>query len=102
MVTLLRVYTNDGKTGQCDARCHNATTLKCDCCCGGRYHGKQEGTWPFEAAVREDQEQILMDLGMHEEAGELWIAGFRRDLSSPLTRRKPGKPPQYQGDLFQG
>ena len=24
---------------RCDASCHGAKGLDCDCCCGGRYHG---------------------------------------------------------------
>lgn len=100
MVTLLRVVTRDGTTGQCDARCHNAHTLACDCCCGGRYHGKQEGTPVFAMAVRDHQERILADLGLHEQAGELWIAGYRARLAGPLHRRPPGRMRACQDTLF--
>ncbi len=100
MVTLLRVYTNDGKTGQCDARCHNAATLACECCCGGRYHGKQEGTPVFILAVRDHQEQILADLALHEQAGELWIAGYRSTLAGRFHARPPHKTRTYQSTLF--
>ena len=101
MVTLLRVITSEGKVGQCDARCHNAHTLYCDCCCGGRYHGKQEGTPVFVFAVRDHQEQILADLGMHEQAGELWIAGYRPRLHDTFVRRHQGKPRAVQDTLFE-
>lgn len=39
MSTVLAVYNSEGCVGRCDARCHDAKTLKCECICGGRYHG---------------------------------------------------------------
>lgn len=95
MVTLLRVYLKDGTVCQCDIRCHNAWGRECDCCCGGRYHGKREGSWPFVRAVQEHQERILTDLSLHEEAGELWIVAFRKDLTSRLFTRRPWMPIGY-------
>lgn len=38
MVTLLRVTTN-GRSGRCDAKCHDAHDADCDCVCGGINHG---------------------------------------------------------------
>ena len=29
----------EGKEGQCDARCYNAKTPTCICCCSGKNHG---------------------------------------------------------------
>jgi len=39
MATILKVGTGGGYVGRCDARCHEAKNPKCDCVCGGRYHG---------------------------------------------------------------
>lgn len=39
MSTILAIGTADG-IRRCDARCHDATKLTCDCICGGRYHGR--------------------------------------------------------------
>lgn len=35
----MSVYNSGGCIGRCDARCHFAHEEKCDCVCGGRYHG---------------------------------------------------------------
>jgi hypothetical protein len=29
----------DGKTVNCDGKCHGAKNPKCECICGGKYHG---------------------------------------------------------------
>lgn len=39
MPTLITFKNNDG-TRRCDAKCHNAKGNKCNCICGGRFHGK--------------------------------------------------------------
>ena len=39
MVTLISTGTSSGKKGRCDARCYNAKSKKCKCCCGGMNHG---------------------------------------------------------------
>ena len=45
MTTLISWETGGGKRGRCDARCHNAKSPKCKCCCGGHYHGAaRDGT----------------------------------------------------------
>ena len=38
-MTLIAVYNSEGRVGRCDARCYNAKTDVCDCCCGGMNHG---------------------------------------------------------------
>jgi hypothetical protein len=50
MTTVLVVYNRDGVVGCCDARCHEATTEKCACICGGANHGN--GTAAAIAHVR--------------------------------------------------
>lgn len=39
MTTLMTIYTDGAKVGQCDARCYNATSPACSCICGGANHG---------------------------------------------------------------
>ena len=39
MSTLLTVGDSEGSR-RCDAKCDEATEADCDCCCGGRYHGR--------------------------------------------------------------
>lgn len=39
MSTLMSTGNSSGETGRCDAKCYNATTPHCTCCCGGRNHG---------------------------------------------------------------
>jgi hypothetical protein len=36
----IMTHGNSEGTRRCDATCHNATSPKCVCICGGRYHGK--------------------------------------------------------------
>jgi hypothetical protein len=46
MTTLIAIYTGDGCTGRCDAKCYNAWGPECHCVCQGGNHGagKQEAT----------------------------------------------------------
>ncbi len=36
----MRVYHSGGEASRCDANCHEAKEPACDCCCGGRLHGR--------------------------------------------------------------
>lgn len=38
MSTLLTVGNSEGQK-RCDAKCYDAVSPHCDCCCGGRNHG---------------------------------------------------------------
>ena len=40
MTTLIAIYTGDGLTGRCDAKCYNAWGPECHCICRGGNH------WP--------------------------------------------------------
>jgi hypothetical protein len=46
MTVLIAVFTGDGCTGRCDAKCYNAWGPECHCICQGGNHGagKQEAT----------------------------------------------------------
>lgn len=39
MTTLLTVGNSEGQK-RCDAKCYDAVGGHCDCCCGGRNHGR--------------------------------------------------------------
>lgn len=39
MTTVLAVYNSEGCVGRCDANCHDAKSVTCDCICGGKNHG---------------------------------------------------------------
>lgn len=39
MSTLMSFSTPGGSSGRCDARCYNAHSEICNCCCGGINHG---------------------------------------------------------------
>lgn len=47
-----------GSVFRCDSKCHNATGAKCDCVCGGKYHGKREGSREFKQAMEELGQEI--------------------------------------------
>jgi len=40
MPTLMTTGNSSGITGRCDAKCYNAKTQECHCCCGGSNHAK--------------------------------------------------------------
>lgn len=39
MCTLIVLRNSSRVVGRCDAKCYNATDLKCDCICEGHNHG---------------------------------------------------------------
>lgn len=39
MSALITVHNGDHITGQCDAKCYDATGPDCNCICGGKNHG---------------------------------------------------------------
>jgi len=59
MATLVKVGNSEGITGQCDARCHKAKKVDCQCVCGGRYHGALNDS-PEELARRVEQHQSIL------------------------------------------
>ncbi len=100
MVTLIQVGRSSGHMERCDARCHNATHPGCRCCCGGRYHGKQEGSVSLAWAVQQHQDAILLELGEAEERGELIIDYARASVDAPpFIRGRKRRRPQQQNLL---
>lgn len=79
MSTQIVVYHRDGSVERCDAKCHSATTPRCTCCCGGRYHGsKLTGT--FEAIREEHGEAILQEIQARAAVIGACADGRRRQL----------------------
>lgn len=61
MATVISWETSGGRKGRCDARCHNAKRKRCNCCCGGHYHGAaRDGT--LGEKVEALQEGLLQEL----------------------------------------
>jgi hypothetical protein len=52
-----------GKVRRCDDRCHNAKRVKCECWCGGHFHGEQgaaareQFVAAWNEALREQQDR---------------------------------------------
>jgi len=65
MATIMISGNSEGQR-RCDARCHTATTPHCDCCCGGRYHGK--------GSSKAAQEQLTKD----------WLGDDWQELAAEL------------------
>jgi hypothetical protein len=61
-VTLIRAGNSNGVYGRCDARCHDAEKPKCDCICGGLYHGKKSGSPELYQAIKESAEALAKKL----------------------------------------
>lgn len=61
MATVMSWGNSEGTQGRCDARCHNAALPKCDCMCGGTFHGSaHNGT--FEQVVQEHGKALIEHL----------------------------------------
>ncbi len=57
-MTLIEIRGGDGRLiGRCDARCHDAVSHECNCCCGGRNHGK--GLARAVAQTREQAQAMI-------------------------------------------
>ena len=60
MVTIMTWETSDGVKGRCDDKCHSAIHPKCDCMCGGCFHGSaRDGT--LDAKVREHGAELVKE-----------------------------------------
>ncbi len=65
-----------GEVRRCDDKCHNATGTRCQCWCGGFYHGTNDGT-----ANRETLHQAAQFLEEHGgKSGEVYLEHGRLDL----------------------
>ncbi len=58
-MTLIVAANSDGVYGRCDAKCHDAREPKCNCICGGAYHGKGSGSPDLYKAIQERGDEVL-------------------------------------------
>jgi hypothetical protein len=105
-MTLIEIRRADGTlVGRCDARCYNATNPECECCCGGKNHGRG-----VERAVAQTREQAFTMIPEHWKGlGEPTIPVLETDerkLQEQIARsrlhRRPilGKPSDLRGASF--
>ena len=59
MATVMSWGNSEGVKGRCDAKCHNAKTPKCECMCGGAYHGAALQAGGVEKVQRESWDEVL-------------------------------------------
>ena len=63
MVKVIEIVRLDGTKAQCDARCQEAKQEKCECICGGIYHGALlDSQEELERRLKEHQDLILKTL----------------------------------------
>ena len=65
-MTLITFGTSGGVRRRCDATCHNAKQPHCTCICGGRYHGKREGSEELKAEVMAVEDEVLRNLNSRQ------------------------------------
>jgi hypothetical protein len=94
-MTLISFGTNGGERRRCDATCHNAEKPECTCICGGRYHGKKEGSEELRSEIRAAGEEILAKLNMRQ----LEKLGFTEPASPSQQVAQPVLVVSF-GDLF--
>jgi hypothetical protein len=98
VTTLLVVGGSDGSR-RCDAKCHEAASIDCDCVCGGRYHalGAQGALEQIRVdLLGPDAESILAELEQrsHELGGPLEV----RAREKPRGRQRLGEARQLTLD----
>ncbi len=63
MAKVIKIVRLDGTSAQCDARCQEAKQEKCECICGGIYHGAlRDSQDELERRLEEHQDRILKGL----------------------------------------
>lgn len=90
-MTLILAGNSDGTFGRCDARCHDAENPKCDCICGGLYHGKKSGSPELYQAIKESAEALANKL--ESEGADV------RSLREIFNRGFPARQAPMFGDL---
>ena len=86
MATLIRTASSSGETGRCDARCYNAQTSGCHCCCGGKNHGAG-----FQQAFENTREMALgrMLAAGYDIAPEILESHLERPTEQEVQRSWP-------------
>jgi hypothetical protein len=93
-MTLIEIRRADGTlVGRCDARCYNATTPECECCCGGKNHGRG-----VERAVAQTREQAFTMIPVLE----MDQRKLQEQIARSRLHRRPilGKPSDLRGARF--
>lgn len=68
VTTIVTATNSNGTTGRCDAKCHDAKGVRCNCICGGVFHGVSpplitEHMWSqFWAHMTENHPGTLVNL----------------------------------------
>ncbi len=78
-MTLIVAANSDGVYGRCDAKCHDAREPKCDCICGGVYHGKGSDTPELRQAIEE---------WFGEVTTALRASGFKLEIPVAIAQRE--------------
>lgn len=104
MATLMQWGNSEGVKGRCDAKCHNAKEPKCECMCGGRFHGKAREPGGLEKAVKEFWEEVV-ERAKERAEGEgiqLEVFGLQLSLFGDVTSRRCKDDGGIQGNLSAG
>jgi len=113
MATLMQWGNSEGIKGRCDAKCHNAKEPKCECMCGGRFHGKANQAGGLEKAVKEFWEEVVERAkeraeqeGVKLEIFGLQLGLFNSNLGRTERSNKPSERERrakcYRGLNFEG
>jgi hypothetical protein len=99
IMTLIEIRRADGTlVGRCDARCYNAIGSLCECCCGGKNHGRG-----VERAVAQTREQAFNLISEHWKGLlEMDQRKLQEQIARSRLHRRPilGKPSDLRGASF--
>ena len=95
MTTVMSWGDTEGEHGRCDAKCHEAHDLICDCMCGGRFHGAALQDGGLERALAEFGDEVLA--GARDRAAAAGLELKAGSVESILQAVRLGG---AQGELF--
>jgi hypothetical protein len=78
-MTLIAVYTSEGCTGRCDAKCYEAQEPYCDCVCGGLNHDAG-------LTVAIGNTRLHAEVMIEKYAGAKGLAQFRAELGQTVEQ----------------
>jgi hypothetical protein len=87
VTTIMATSTSDGER-RCDSACHDAGEPRCDCICGGRFHGKGR-------AARELLEQDLLTGALGPELQQAAAAFMPPSLFDGPVGQQQATPEQW-------
>lgn len=59
MATIMAWGDSEGIKGRCDSKCHEAKEPRCECMCGGRFHGAANRPGGLEKAIEDFWEEAI-------------------------------------------